>query len=90
MNATTLLLAALSPLLVALIRRCTWPQPVVELLSFVIVLLIFLLGQWLDQALTWPLTETFWVGLAAAWGVQQAAYKFVLRGSKSIEELEKF
>lgn len=90
MNATTVIFAALSPLLVALLRRCSWPQPVVELVSFLVVVAIYLLGQWLDQALTWPLTSQFWVGLGAAWAAQQAAYKFVMRGSRPIEQLESF
>lgn len=90
MTATTVILAALSPLLVALLRRCSWPQPVVELLSLVIVAVFYIVGQWLDVALTWPLHPGFWTGLAAAWGIQQASYKLVMRGSKPIEDLEAF
>jgi hypothetical protein len=83
-------MAALSPLLVALLRRCQWPAAVIELLSLGIVAVLYVLGQWLDVALTWPLTSDFWTGLAAAWGIQQAAYKFVLKDSAPIQQLEKF
>ncbi|HEY1016980.1 MAG TPA: hypothetical protein VGE07_29975 [Herpetosiphonaceae bacterium] len=90
MTATTFILSALSPLLVALLRRCRWPETVIVLLSLLIVAALYVLGQWLDGALAWPLSAPFWTGLAAAWGVQQAAYKFLLRGSTPIAELERF
>ena len=90
MTATTFILSALSPLLVALVRRCKWPKTVIVLLSLLIVAALYVAGQALDQSLTWPLTAQFWTGLAAAWGVQQASYKFLMRGSTPIEELESF
>lgn len=90
MNATIVLLSAFSPLLVALIRRCQWPQPVVELLSLLIVAIIYVAGQWFDGVLAWPLSSTFWVGLAAAWGIQQGAYKFVFRDTAAANALEAF
>lgn len=90
MTATTVILAALSPLLVALLRRCAWPSVVIELVSMLIVAALYVLGQFFDQTLTWPLAPFFWTGLAAAWGIQQAAYKFVLKDSTPIEQLENF
>lgn len=91
MTATAVIMAALSPLLVALIRRCTWPQPAVEILSFAVVLLLYVLAQYLDGVvLTIPLTSEFWTGLAAAWGIQQASYKAAWKHSKPVQTLEEF
>lgn len=73
-GATTLLLSAFSPALVALVRRQTWPKELVVLVSLLIVAAIYVLGQFFDGLLAWPLSGDFWLGLAAAWGVQQTAY----------------
>jgi hypothetical protein len=87
--ATTIILNVISPLLVALIRRCTWPSEFVAFLSLVVVALCFTLGQFLDGRLTFPLPESFWVFLLAAWGGNQFLYKFVYKGTKSIDSLER-
>jgi hypothetical protein len=88
MTATTAILAAFSPLLVALVRKLHWPQEVVELGALLIVGGLYVLGQFLDGVLIWPLPEGFWVGLAAAWGVQQLSYKLVWRHTAAVERLE--
>jgi len=74
--ATTFLLAVISPLVVAALRKATWSQAYIDLVAAIVVIGCYVLGQALDQQLTWPLSQTFWFGLLAAFGVQQAAYKF--------------
>lgn len=74
--ATTFLLAVLSPLVVAVLRRTNWSQAHIDLAAAVAVIVCYVLGQAFDQQLTWPLSQAFWFGLFAAFGAQQAAYKF--------------
>ena len=88
MNTTTLVLMVVSPLLVALIRRCSWPKEAVELVAVLVVVVLFVAGRALDHALTWPLGSSFWVELLTYFGVQQAAYKFVWRNSPATRTLE--
>lgn len=75
MTATALILAALSPLLVALIRQRPWPREIVVFMSLLAVTACYVIGRAFDQALTWPLTSDFWIGLAAAYGSQQLFYQ---------------
>lgn len=85
-NFTTLLLSALSPLLVALLRRARWPDEVMALLAFAVVAVIYTAGRALDGALTWPLTTEYAIGLAAAFGAQQGVFQLIKR-SALIENL---
>jgi peptidoglycan/LPS O-acetylase OafA/YrhL len=87
-NATTFILAIISPLAVALVRRCSWPKELVELAAALIVVALVVAGTALDGTLTWPLDGAFWLTLAAAFGAQQAAYKFGWRNTAVAETLE--
>ncbi len=73
-DATTAILSATSPLIVALIRRCHWSAEVVKLLSIAVVAVIYVIGRYLDNAFVWPLAASFWTGLATAWAAQQVAF----------------
>lgn len=86
--ATTTILTLLSPYLVALARRCTWPAIVVTLVSVGVVTLCFSVGQFLDGRQIWPLTQAFWEGLWAAWASNQLIYKFFLKDTEIIKALE--
>lgn len=86
----TMLLVGLSPFVVALIRQPQTAKPLVVLLSFAIVVVLFTLGRFLDGGLTWPLGEQFFIELGAAWAGQQGIYKLVLAGSDQLEQLEWF
>lgn len=90
MTAVTFIFAILSPLIVALLRRPTWPKPVVSLLAAFVVLILYVAALWLDGALVWPLNTDFWTGLAAAFGSQQFAYFFGWRNTEPVKELERF
>lgn len=78
-NFTTMLLAAISPVVVALIRKWTWPDEVVTLLAMLVVAVIYTLGRWLDGALAWPLGSDYAIGLFAAFGVQQLVFGMTKR-----------
>ena len=88
MDTTMLLMAAVSPYLVAFFRRCTWRKGLVEALAVVVIIALVTLGHALDGTLTWPLTKPFLEDLATYFGIQQGAYIFVLRGRDSIKALE--
>lgn len=63
-----------SPWLVALLRKHNWSSDLVVLVAGLVSLLCFLAGQLMDGALTWPPSQEFWLGLAAAFGLQQSGY----------------
>lgn len=88
MNWTLFFLAAISPLLIALIRRCQWPKELVEILAVLAVVLLAILGRWLDGALDWPLDPAFLVEILSLFGVQQVAYKLGWRRTGTVEALE--
>lgn len=90
MTALTFLFAVLSPIIVALLRRPTWPKPVVSLLAVVVISLVYTAGSALDGTLSWPLDRSFWDGLFAAFGAQQFAYFFAWRNTEPVRELERF
>lgn len=90
MTFITALFAVLSPIIVAFLRKPTWPKPVVSLLAVVVITVIYTLGSWLDGTLTWPIGSEFLTGLLAMFGSQQFAYFFVYRDNASISELERF
>ncbi len=86
-DATTAILSATSPLIVALIRRCHWSAEVVKLLSIAVVAVIYVIGRYLDNALVWPLAASFWTGLATAWAAQQVAF-IALNNTPVLNSLE--
>ena len=90
MTALTFIFSIISPLFVALLRKPLWPKHLVTMLAAAVVTILYVIGLWLDNALVWPLTNDFWVGLAAAFGSQQFAYFFVYQDNDSVKELERF
>ena len=90
MTALTFLFAVLSPIIVALLRRPSWPKPVVSLLAVVVISAVYTAGAALDGTLSWPIGSEFLTGLLAMFGSQQFAYFFVYRDNASISELERF
>jgi len=89
MPATAFLLAVISPLVVAALRKAAWSQAHTDLAAAVVVIGCYILGQAFDAQLTWPLSGTFWLGLFAAFGVQQAAVKFAW-SDRVLQALEAF
>lgn len=65
---------AVSPWLVALLRRHNWSDDTIQIVAVVVSAACFVLGQLADGALHWPLSSDFLIGLAAAFGLQQAGY----------------
>lgn len=90
LNGTIILLCCLSPYLIALIKKDAWPKAFTEFISVVIVILLVVLGRWFDGKLTWPLSSDFWVYIGLGWAAQQGLFKFVLRQSKPLQQLEDF
>lgn len=90
MTALSFLFAVLSPIIVALLRRPSWPKPVVSLLAVMVISAVYTAGSWLDGSLSWPLDRSFWDGLFAAFGAQQFAYFFAWRNTEPMRELERF
>jgi hypothetical protein len=72
---TTLLLTAITPLLVSLLKkRLKTEGEVTALLSFVIVAAFYTLGQYVDNNGVLALNSAFATGLGAAWTLQQGIY----------------
>lgn len=88
-NFTTMLLAALSPVVVALIRKAQWPDEVATLTALAVVTVIYTGGRALDGALAWPLSSDYAVGLFAAFGAQQLFYG-VTKRTAPMERLKDF
>lgn len=89
----TLVLCAVSALVVPLVKRWfagRFGPPAKEataLLSIGVLLPFFVLGRYLDGALLWPIAQSFWVELFAAWGGQQTTYRFLIPNS-TLDALE--
>lgn len=67
--------AIASPWLIALMRRRSWNEDMVTVISVVFAGCTYLAGQVLDQSIGWPPSENFWLGLAATYGLQQSGYE---------------
>lgn len=81
--------AVASPWLVALLRKRHWSDDVLQLVAVAVSFACFLLGQFADGALHWPLSETFWYGLAGAFGLNQAGYQIAKRvAPATLEKVE--
>ena len=77
MSATVFMLivsGVVSPWLVALMRKHKWSRDLTVVVAVVVSFACFLFGQFADGALTWPPSSDFWLGLAAAFGLQQGGY----------------
>ena len=71
--------ASAGPWLVALMRRRSMSDDLVRAGAIVFAALCFVVGQFADGALSWPLTSDFLTGLAAAVGLQQVGYSVYKR-----------
>lgn len=77
MSATAFMLVfagIAGPWLVALMRRHSWDGDLVTVVAVLFSFLCFIAGQIGDGLLTWPLPPNFWLGLAAAYGLNQSGY----------------
>lgn len=84
MDASTFMLlasGALCPWLTALLRRNNWSDDTVRVVAVLVAALCFILGQFADGVLSWPLSSDFFVGLAAAVGLQQVGYTVYKRAT---------
>lgn len=84
MTASTFMLlfsGAVCPWLTALLRRHQWSDDTVRVVAVVVAAAAFILGQAMDGVLSWPLTGDFFVGLAAAVGLQQTGYALYKRAT---------
>lgn len=81
---------AASPWIVALLRRHSWSDDTIQVAAAAVAGLCFVLGQFADGALVWPLSSDFLIGLAAAFGLQQAAYQGYKRVTpKTLDKVER-
>jgi hypothetical protein len=94
MSATSfmyLFSAVASPWLIALMRRRSWDDDMITVISVVFAGCVYLAGQLLDQTIGWPPSENFWLGLAATYGLQSGGYEVSKRVApntmKKAEEL---
>jgi len=83
----TALLVALSPLLIAALRRKDMSDNHVTLLTLVVTVITFFAGRALDGALDWPLSQSLAAELAAALVAQQTIYQ-VVRKTSIVKRLE--
>ena len=82
MTSTTFMLLAagvVGPWLVAFLRKHNWSDELVVVVAAVVSLVCFLFGQFADGVLMWPPSQDFWLGLAAAFGLNQAGYRVAKR-----------
>jgi uncharacterized membrane protein YiaA len=80
----------LSPWLVALMRRHSWSDDTVQVVALVVSAACYILGQWGDGLLAWPLSGDFLVGLAAAFGLNQGGYYLTKRvAPNAMDKVEK-
>lgn len=93
MTASTFMLlfsGAVCPWLTALLRRHQWSDDTVRVVAVLVAAAAFVLGQAMDGALSWPLSSDFFMGLAAAVGLQQVGYSVYKRATPSaIDKVEK-
>lgn len=83
----TALLVALTPLLIAALRRDWMTENQVTLLTLAVVVVFFFLGRALDGALVWPLPPNMAAELAAALIAQQVIY-LLAKNTTPIKKLE--
>lgn len=69
------------PWLTALLRRHQWSDDTVRVVAVLVAAAAFILGQALDGVLGWPLSSDFFVGLAAAVGLQQVGFSVYKRAA---------
>jgi len=84
----TSVLVALSPLLIALLRRDSMSDNQVALLTVAVLAIAFFAGRALAGALSWPMSPTLAAEFAAALAGQQVLYQ-LLRKTTVVESLER-
>jgi hypothetical protein len=84
----TSVLVALSPLLIALLRRDSMNDNQVAALAVGILAICFFAGRALDGALSWPMNPSLAAEFAASLVGQQALYQ-LLRKTTVVEALER-
>jgi hypothetical protein len=82
--------ALVGPWLVALMRRHNWSEDLVTVTAVLVSFACFIFGQFADGVLTWPLSGTFWLGLAGAYGLNQGGYALTKRvAPTALESVER-
>lgn len=93
MSATSFMLlmsGAVCPWLTALLRRHNWSDDTVRVVAVLVAAFCFIAGQFADGVLAWPLSGDFFVGLAAAVGLQQMGYSVYKRAAPvTLDKVEK-
>jgi hypothetical protein len=81
------LVSFFSPIIVSALKRDHWKQEQTVLLGAVVSTVIYVLIHFLLGALTWPVEVSFFVGLIAAFGLQQAGYQVYFKDRSRIVEV---
>ncbi len=84
MNATIFAFSVATPFAMAITKRFKWSKRTNVAVSALIALLAYVIGQFFDSQLAWPLPTTFWPGYAAAYGVSQATYQVLDKFAPSV------
>jgi hypothetical protein len=78
------LIAIFTPAIVDVLKRDTWKPQATVLLGLLISTGFYVLIHVLMATLPWPLTLDFFVGLMAAFGMQQLTYKLVYENRQEV------
>lgn len=84
----TMLLTALTPLVIAAARQDAWSDNLVTIVTLVIVTAFFFAGKALDGGLAWPLPQTLAAELAQALIVNQVLFA-VLKNTTPMRALRR-
>lgn len=88
LSTWTLLLVALTPLVIAALRRDSMSDNQVTLLTLAMVVVFFFAGKALDGGLAWPLPQGLAGELGQALIAQQVLYQLV-KNTSPIKALER-
>jgi hypothetical protein len=81
------LVSFFSPIIVSALKREHWKQEQTVLLGAAVSTVIYVLIHFLLGALTWPVEVSFFVGLIAAFGLQQAGYQVYFKDRSRVVEV---
>lgn len=87
MNGTVFLVSLFTPILVAVMRRESWSKDLVQLVAYCVVICLYVLCRFLDNALVLPLTAEFYAGLLMCLGGQKLAYDYLI-SRQALNKLE--
>lgn len=87
LTSWTLLLVALTPLVIAALRRDTFSANQTALLTLAVVVVFFFAGKALDGGLVWPLPQALAAELGQALIAQQVLY-LIAKNTSPIKALE--